>query len=48
VTEYGIADLRGLTLAQRRERMLAIAHPEHRPALAAAAAASDEPEGAFL
>lgn len=33
VTEYGIADLRGLTLSQRRERMLAIAHPEHRAAL---------------
>ncbi len=45
VTEYGIADLRGLTLAQRRERMLAIAHPDHRDALAAAAA-SDRPEGA--
>lgn len=38
VTEYGIADLRGLTLTQRRERMLAIAHPEHRAALEAAAA----------
>jgi acyl-CoA hydrolase len=36
VTEYGIADLRGLTLAQRRERMLAIAHPDHRHALEAA------------
>ena len=35
VTEYGTADLRGLTLPQRRERMLAIAHPDHRPALAA-------------
>ncbi len=48
VTEYGIADLRGLTLAQRRERMLAIAHPDHRHALAAAqtATASDGPEGA--
>jgi acyl-CoA hydrolase len=33
VTEYGIADLRGLTLSQRQERMLAIAHPEHRAAL---------------
>jgi acyl-CoA hydrolase len=41
VTEYGVADLRGLTLAQRRERMLAIAHPDHRPALEAAAAACD-------
>jgi acyl-CoA hydrolase len=38
VTEYGVADLRGLTLAQRRERMLAVAHPGHRPALEAAAA----------
>ena len=35
VTEYGVADLRGLTLPQRRERMLAIAHPDHRHALAA-------------
>jgi acetyl-CoA hydrolase len=38
VTEYGSADLRGLTLTQRREHMLAIAHPDHRNALAAAAA----------
>jgi acyl-CoA hydrolase len=37
VTEYGVADLRGLTLRQRQQRMLAIAHPEHRPALEAAA-----------
>jgi len=37
VTEYGIADLRGLTLAQRRERMIAIAHPDHRQKLAEAA-----------
>jgi acyl-CoA hydrolase len=35
VTEYGIADLRGLSLAQRREQMLTIAHPDHRQALAA-------------
>jgi acetyl-CoA hydrolase len=35
VTEYGVADLRGLTLSKRRERMLAIAHPDHRHALAA-------------
>ncbi len=35
VTEYGVADLRGLPLPQRRERMLAIAHPGHRQALAA-------------
>ncbi len=37
VTEHGVADLRGLTLDQRRERMLAIAHPDHTRALAAAA-----------
>lgn len=36
VTEFGVADLRGLSLAQRRERMLAIAHPDHRTALEAA------------
>lgn len=35
VTEHGVADLRGLTLAQRVERMLAIAPPECREALAA-------------
>jgi acetyl-CoA hydrolase len=33
VTEYGVADLRGLTLPQRRDRMLAIAHPDHAEAL---------------
>jgi len=33
VTEYGVADLRGLTLSQRRDRMLAIAHPDHAEAL---------------
>lgn len=30
VTEYGIADLRGLPLAARMRRMLDIAHPSHR------------------
>ena len=35
VTEHGVADLRGLTLAQRVERMLAIAPAECREALAA-------------
>ncbi|MDZ5431935.1 acetyl-CoA hydrolase/transferase C-terminal domain-containing protein [Pseudomonas fluorescens] len=30
VTEYGVADLRGRTIKQRRELMLAIAHPEFR------------------
>ncbi|MBE0620845.1 MAG: acetyl-CoA hydrolase/transferase family protein [Burkholderiales bacterium] len=33
VTEYGVADLRGATLAERARRMLAIAHPEHRERL---------------
>ena len=36
VTEHGAADLRGLPLRQRVERMLAIAHPAHRAALATA------------
>jgi len=35
VTEYGVADLRGAPLPLRYERMLAIAHPDHRAALAA-------------
>jgi acetyl-CoA hydrolase len=34
VTEYGAVDLRGLTLAQRRQRLIGIAHPDHRDALA--------------
>lgn len=34
VTEHGVADLRGLTLAQRVKRMLAIAPPEWRERLA--------------
>jgi acetyl-CoA hydrolase len=42
VTEHGVADLRGLTLDQRRERMLAIAHPDHIQALAAATYDKDE------
>ncbi|WP_322029278.1 acetyl-CoA hydrolase/transferase family protein [Paraburkholderia sp. J76] len=33
VTEYGVADLRGLSLAQRVPRMIAIAHPAHRERL---------------
>lgn len=32
VTEYGVADLRGQPLRVRRERLLAIAHPDHRSA----------------
>ena len=33
VTEYGVADLRGASLAERARRMLAIAHPGQREAL---------------
>lgn len=36
VTEHGVADLRGLTLTQRRTAMLAIADPAHRDQLEAA------------
>ena len=35
VTEYGIADLKGLTLAERAEALIAIADPEHRDGLRA-------------
>ncbi len=38
VTEHGIADLRGLTLHQRMQRMIAIADPRHRESLEQAAA----------
>jgi len=34
VTEHGIAQLRGCSLAERARRLIAIAHPEHRDALA--------------
>ncbi|GAB4008867.1 acetyl-CoA hydrolase/transferase family protein [Nocardioides ultimimeridianus] len=37
VTEHGSADLRGATLSQRVERMIAIAHPDHRAELDAGA-----------
>lgn len=37
VTEFGIADLRGLTLRQRARRMIDIAHPDAREALERAA-----------
>lgn len=38
VTEHGVADLRGLTLSQRLDAMLAIAHPDDRDSLQRAAA----------
>jgi acyl-CoA hydrolase len=37
VTEYGVAELRGRPLRKRAESLIAIAHPEFRPALAEAA-----------
>ena len=37
VTEWGIAELQGLSLGQRVEAMLRIAHPDHRSALTAEA-----------
>ena len=33
VTEYGVADLRGLPLSERAKRMIAIAHPDFREQL---------------
>ncbi|NBY62846.1 MAG: acetyl-CoA hydrolase, partial [Betaproteobacteria bacterium] len=33
VTEWGIADLRGQTLAERASRLIAIAHPKFREQL---------------
>jgi acyl-CoA hydrolase len=30
VTEYGVAELRGATIAERTHRLIAIAHPDHR------------------
>jgi acyl-CoA hydrolase len=41
VTEYGAADLRGLSLAQRIPRMIAIAHPDHRERLEREASNTD-------
>ncbi len=36
ITEYGVADLRGLSVAERAVRMIPLAHPDHRAALTAA------------
>ncbi len=33
VTEYGVADLRGITLRERAQRLIKIAHPDFRPQL---------------
>jgi acyl-CoA hydrolase len=39
VTEYGVAELRGRTLTQRAEALIAVAHPDHRDDLTRAAVA---------
>lgn len=33
VTQFGVAPLKGLTLRQRARNLIAVAHPDHRPAL---------------
>lgn len=43
VTEYGVADLRGQSLRERRQRLLAIAHPDHRGPLEEAIEIAGEP-----
>ncbi len=35
ITEHGIADLRGIGESERAERLIAVAHPDHRPTLRA-------------
>jgi acyl-CoA hydrolase len=40
VTEYGVARLDGRSLAERRQALIAIAHPDHRQALASAGQAT--------
>lgn len=44
VTEYGVADLRAKTLAERARALTAIAHPAHRAALAGRFAGTPERE----
>jgi acyl-CoA hydrolase len=39
VTEYGVAELRGRSIRERTKALIAIAHPDHRDELAAAARA---------
>jgi acyl-CoA hydrolase len=48
VTEHGTADLRGLTISQRREQLLAIAHPDHRAQLDASGAGPGERRPTYL
>ena len=46
VTEYGVADLRGLSLSARRQRMLDIAHPDFRAGLDAGGSSTYSNTGA--
>ena len=39
VTEYGVAELRGRSIRERTKALIAIAHPDHRDELTAAAEA---------
>jgi acetyl-CoA hydrolase len=46
ITEQGVADLRGCSLSERTRRLIAIAHPDFRDDLRAAARKCDEPRPA--
>ncbi len=41
VTEFGVAELRGLTMSQRARALIAIAHPDHQPWLTREAEANN-------
>jgi acyl-CoA hydrolase len=47
VTEYGVGDLRGKTLRQRAEALIAIAHPDFRGLMGRGGAKSHAEELAF-
>lgn len=44
VTEYGVADLRALTLSRRTDSLIAIAHPDDRDALERGASVAGRPD----
>jgi acyl-CoA hydrolase len=37
VTEYGVAELRGRSIRERTQALIAVSHPDHRDQLSAAA-----------
>ena len=43
VTEYGVAELRGRSLAERARALIAIAHPDHRDDARARGARGGDP-----